>query len=550
MYLRCISRTNKDGSKVTYLQLTHNVRDSRKGYTKAQVLYSFGRIEQVDEAALKRLVGSICRFLSPEDALKAQAAVDGSELKFIGAKPLGGAWLLRQLWERIGLDGVIGQALRDREFSTPVEWAIFAMVANRALAPDSKRRIEEWVEDEVALLNPEPVRLQHLYRAMDFLLEHEEEIQRKVFNATADLFNLEVDLILFDTTSTYFETDEEDEDGLRRYGHSKDHRSDLPQVVIGLAVTKDGIPVRCWVLPGNTHDSKTVERVQSDLAGWKLTRVVWVMDRGMTSAANKVALQRAGGHYILGEKLGDNQESHREALSRGGRFKKIRDNLLVKEVVVGDGTRRERFVVVFNPQQAELDRATRKKNLDRIEEALAASRCMSPKSRQRAEYNLLAHRSLGRYLRQLKNGELRLNSAKIKAEEKTDGKYLISTSDDSLSAEDAALGYKQLMEVERAFRTLKTTLDLRPIYHRKDDRIRSHVLLCWLALLLVRVSERETKRTWDNIRRSLDRLVLGQFFGPQGMVLQSSELTNNQLNIFKSLKIRPPKQYIQISSKA
>lgn len=230
------------------------------------------------------------------------------------------------------------------------------------------------------------------------------------------------------------------------------------------------------------------------------------------------------------------------------RFKKIRDNLLVKEVVVGDGVRRERFVVVFNPQQAELDRTTREKNLDRIEEALAASRCMSPKSRQRTECNLLAHRSLGRYLRQLKSGELRLNRAKIKAEEKTDGKYLISTSDDFLSAEDAALGYKQLMEVERAFRTLKTTLDLRPIYHRKDDRIRSHVLLCWLALLLVRVSERETKRTWDNIRCSQDRLVLGQFFGPQGTVLQSSELTNDQLNIFKSLKIKPPKQYMQISS--
>jgi transposase len=145
-----------------------------------------------------------------------------------------------------------------------MEWALFAMVANRALALDSKRAVEEWTREDVALRNPEPISLQHLYRAMDFLLQQEETIQKEVFFATADLLHLEVDLLLFDTTTTYVEWDEE---GLRKYGHSKDRGPDLPQVVIGLAVTKEGLPVRCWVLPDNLPDMSTVERVKKDLLG-------------------------------------------------------------------------------------------------------------------------------------------------------------------------------------------------------------------------------------------------------------------------------------------
>src|SRR3990172_6815799 len=160
-------------------------------------------------------------------------------------------------------------------------------------------------------------------------------IQKEVFFSTASLFNIEVDLLFFDTTSTYFDRDEEDEeeDGFLKWGKSKDDRPDLPQIVIGLAVTKEGIPLRCWVLPGNTNDSTTVEMVQKDLAGWRLSRCVWVMDRGMASEENRILLQRAGGHYILGEKIRDQQVANQAALSRPGRYKTVRDNLQVKEIV-------------------------------------------------------------------------------------------------------------------------------------------------------------------------------------------------------------------------
>jgi transposase len=542
--VRTISRKNKDGSTVTYVQLAHNVRDAESGQSKANVLHTFGRTDELDVAAIKRLTRSLCRFLSPEDAIQAQALSEGKDapLTFLKSVPRGGSYLLRSVWETLGLNTVLKDCLKERSFTSPVEWAAFAMTANRALAPDSKRGVEEWIREDVALGNPEPIDLQHLYRAMDVLLQYREFIHKEVYFAVADLLNLEVDLIFFDTTSTYFERDEEDEEGLRQYGHSKDHRSDLPQIVIGLAVTKEGIPVKCWTLPGNTSDMATLEKVKQDLLGWKLSRCVWVMDRGMNSEENRLVLQKAGGQYILGEKLRDNQEVHQEVLAKRGRYLKIRENLEIKEVIIGGGERRRRFILVHNPEEAKKDKATREKILVRIEKSLAEVGDQKGKTHKKSVCALLAHRAMGRYLRQLKDGSIKIDKGKIREEARLDGKYIISTSDDTLTPEDIALGYKQLLEVERAFRTMKTTLDLRPVYHRKDERIEAHVFLCFLALLLVRIAERKTGLTWDRIRSVMERLHLIEFFSKDGRVLQTTEPTTEQLNIFKLLKISPLKR--------
>ena len=540
MYVRTISRKNKDGSAVEYVQLAHNYRDPNSGHSRAQVLYSFGRKDQLDISAIKRLVKSLCRFLSPEDAIQVEALAgeNGEELRFIRTRSLGGAYVLKKLWDRLQIGACLEQALAGRKFTAPIGDAFFAMVANRALAPDSKLAVEEWVKNDVFLEPDEPLQVQHFYRAMDFILEHEEAIQKEIFWSVANLFNLEVDIVFFDTTSTYFEID--CDDGLKRYGHSKDKRKDLPQVVIGLAVTKQGLPIRSWVFPGNTADSTTVEKIQSDLAGWKLGRVVWVMDRGMTSESNRVVLQRAGGHYILGEKIRDRKELNQAALSQAGRFKEVRDNLFVKEVTIGQGAGRRRFVVAYNPEQAKKDKTARERILERVEQEIEAIGDLKGQRRARAVCELTTHQSMKKYVKEQKDGRLRIDRSKVVAEERLDGKYLLSTSDDSLTAEEVALGYKQLLEVERAFRTLKTTLELRPVYHRKDERIRSHVTLCWLALLLVRLIEIETGQTWDRIRRVLNRIHMGEFFHKNGRVLQRSELTTDQFNLLKKLQIKPP----------
>jgi len=539
MYVRTIKRKNKDGTVVEYVQLAHNIWDKEKGYARAEVIHSFGRSDQLDKDALKRLIKSMSRFLDPEDSARIEQGEDS--LKIISSRAAGGAYLLKSLWKRLGLDACITKIIASRAHTAPVADALFAMVANRALAPSSKLAIEQWAAEEVYLGDHRPLQVQHFYRAMDVLLEHEEAVQKEVFWSTASLLNLTVDLIFFDTTNTYFETDDPGASELKAYGKSKHKRDDLPQVTIGLAVTREGIPVRCWVLPGNQHDSQCVEQVQRDLNSWNLGRVVWVMDRGMTSDANRRILQKAGGQYILGEKLSGSTLS-KEALSRGGRFRKISDNLHIKEVHVGEGTGRRRYVIAYNPKQADLDRANRERLLERLSTELDE---LNNSDSSKKQCRVKLHPTMGRYVKELKNGKLRIDRSKVRQDEKLDGKYLLSTSDLHLSAEDIALGYKQLLEVERAFRTLKSTLNLRPVYHSRDDRIRSHVLLCWLALLLVRIAELETGRTWRTIRRLMQQQNLVDLSSRNGRILQHTELTNDQRNILKKLKITPPKRILQ-----
>jgi len=494
---------------------------------------------------LRRLIRGVARYLGPEETLQVEAKFSGeSPLEFISSRTLGGSWVLDQLWRELGLDKTLGRLLRKRQYTLPVERAIFAMVANRALAPMSKPAAAEWATSETWIDGVDRLEAQHLYRAMDFLLEAREEVEREVYCQVADLLNLEVDLLYFDTTSTYFEVEEPDD--LRRQGHSKDKRPDLTQVVVGLAVTRDGIPVRSWVWPGNTNDMTVIEEVKKDLIGWKLGRVITVLDRGFCSEENLRILQRAGGHYIVGEKLRSGEERTEEALARAGRYKTVRENLEVKEIVVGDGEKRVRYVLVRNPLEAERDREKRGAILGRVNEELRRIGDLKGEPHTKACCALIAHPTLGRYVKTDKKGQPRLDQGKVKTEEKLDGKYLLSTSDDTISAEDVALGYKQLHEVEDAFRTLKTTLSLRPVYHRIEDRIRTHVLLCWLALLLVRVASLRTGRTWAELRRVLDRMHVGEFGSKDGRVLQRTETTPEQARTFRALKLKEPPRFLAL----
>lgn len=552
MYIRTTTRRNRDGSTVRYLQLAHNERDPQTGVPRARVLYNFGREETVDRAALARLARSLSRFVSPEDALQAQAAGGPTALRFLESRPVGGAWVLDQLWRRVGLQDAIVRLLRDRKYELPVERALFALVANRALAPSSKLAAERWVAEEVVIPELPQVPVHHLYRAMDFLLAADEEVQREVFFATSDLLNLEVDLLYFDTTSTYFEVEEEDADtddrpGWRKRGYSRDHRPDLPQVTIGLAVTREGIPIRCWCWPGNTHDATVITQVKRDLVGWKLGRVITVVDAGFTSEENLRTLQRTGGHYIAGEKLRSGKAKVEAALRRPGRYQAVRDNLEVKEITVGTGEARVRYILVRNPKEVERDRRQRAETLRRLREALAALPPVTDPTHTRVWEALMRHPTYRRYLRPGPHGRPQIDPEKVRAASRLDGKYLVRTSDDTLPREDVALGYKQLIEVEDAFRTLKHTLDLRPVYHRVEERIRAHVLLCWLALLLVRIIERRTEVRWPQIRRTLQRMHLGEFAGPEGAVWQRTETTTDQQRLFTALRIPEPPRIFAIT---
>jgi hypothetical protein len=559
MYLRTIQRRNKDGSVVRYLQLAHNHRKGTS--TQAEVLVSLGREDRLDVEGLRRLVGSIGRYLDGTRGLPAAQVAGGgtSGLVVESSRPIGATWLLDGLWQQLGIAQALRGVLDRRRFTTAVERVLFALVAGRAVAPASKLATAEWVCEDVVI--PGLVRMDkdQACRAMDLLVEADTDavVQQAVFFAVADLLNLEVDLLVFDTTSTFFQRDQPEQgpDAFGVLGHSKDHRADLPQVVIGLAVTREGIPVRVWCWPGNTNDHTVLPQVKDDLRGWRLHRVTWVVDRGFSSDANLAYLTRAGGHWIAGERMRDGSADAAAALTRQGRYRRVRDNQRVKEVRLGEGEGARRFVICHNPEQTERDQLLREEQVARIQAELAriaalrakataakgnAKRGKASDEHLRAECALRDHPVLGRLVRQTAGGRLVLDRAKLRAEAKLDGKFLLSTSDPDLSAEDVALGYKNLLEAERAFRDLKTTLDLRPIYHRLEDRIRAHVLLCWLALLLVRVAERQTGTTWRRLVGELGRLHLVTLAGPEGQVQHTTRLTDTQRATYQALKIAPP----------
>jgi Transposase DDE domain len=560
MFLRFTSRTNADGSVVRYVALAHNRRVD--GRIKPDVLMNLGRVDQVDVAGLRRLAASINKHFGDghgiSDAAETGAAAGAAPLEVVDARTVGSIWLLDQLWHRLEVGAAVRAATDARRFTTNMERVLFALVANRAVAPMSKLSAAEWACEDAAIPGLPAMDEDQAYRAMDLLVDADTQgrVQESVFFAVANLLNLEVDLLFFDTTSTYFERDDEEdgEDAFRRFGHSKDHRPDLPQIIIGLAVTREGIPVRCWCWPGNSNDQQILAEVRDDLRDWKLGRVITVVDRGFASADNLAYLRRAGGHYIAGMRMRDGNPLVEQVLSRQGRYQRVRDNLRVKEVRL-DATD-VRFIVCHNPEQAERDRQQRDDAIARIQAELAriaaqrardAHRPRGDKTRARneaahvrAECALRDHPTLGRWLTQQPNGRLKVNTAKVKAEQRLDGKYLIATSDPHLSAEDAALGYKNLLEAERGFRDLKSTLLLRPVFHRLEHRIRAHVLICWLALLLTRVAERGSSLSWRNINRQVGRIAQVTLAGPAGTVVQTTPLGPDQKAIYQALSIQPP----------
>ena len=332
-----------------------------------------------------------------------------------------------------------------------------------------------------------------------------------------------------------------DKVGFRTYGKSKDSRDDLPQVVIGMAVTRDGIPVRVWCWPGNTADSRADppgprRHAGLDPGAGRVGRRPRVLLR-----ENRRYLRRGGGHYIIGEKLRSGSAEATAALSRQGRYQHV------ARQPAGQGGQgsptTERFVICFNPEAADRDAAIREQS---GRPARRADRRHRHADRRRSAAELRGGIStkpgLNRFLRVTPGGLLRIDKAKVAAEANLDGKYLLRCSDPHLSAEDIALGYKQLLEVERGWRDMKTILDLRPVYHRLEDRIRAHVLLCWLALLLVRIVETTTGHTWATCARRTRPAPRRHLHRPRRHVPAAHRAHHAQRDILAKLGIPHPRR--------
>jgi transposase len=560
MYLRTTRQRRKHGPDAIYYQLAENYYHKDRRRSETRVIYTFGRADQVDPEALRRLAQSILRVANddrldlPARKFPPEVGIDDIEHVYTyGVLDAAHAW-----WEELGIGPLLREKLQQDGDTAPHDTALFAMTANRLARPSSQLACDEhWLADDVYWPAAQTLALEHLYRALDFLLHHIEALEQEIFFRTADLFNADVDLVFWDTTTLYFEIDDEDEEGeqwhthaipaLRKRGHNKEGRDGNPQVVVGLALTRDGLPVRSWVFPGNTADVTTINHLKDDLQGWRLNRCVFVGDSGMFSEANRQRLSRALGRYILAVPMRKVTEVQGEVLARPGRYRDVAHNLRVKEVVVGEGERRRRYLVCHNPAEAEREQAHRARLLELVRAELAALDVRQADHPKKA-CELMASRRFGRYLQMDARGRLRIDTTKVAAEAKYDGKFVVTTNDDTLDAEDVALGYTSMMLIEGCFRRMKTTgLQTRPIYHWRPHRIIAHVKLCVLALLLERAAEIRCQQPWRTIRQTLDQLKVVRYQMQGKTIVQSTQVTTVLAGILRSLGIPLPKRILEVS---
>ena len=548
---------------VEYYQLAHNVRHAKTGSPVAEIIHNFGRADELDRDDLVRLCRSIARVCGVEvrDPLDSSEGIPApigeqpkalpEEVRLIQALEFGVPFVVEALWERLKLGPTLRKVMEESGGSPLHERALLAMTANRLCEPDSKLGVwDRWLKS-VYMPSCTTLKLYQMYEAMDLLHWNVDEVENAIFFHTANLFNLVVDVIFYDTTTASFSIDEEDEDtemgqGFRKYGHSKDGTWS-PQIVVALAVTREGLPVRSWVFPGNTSDVDTVKKVREDLRGWKLGRALFVADSGVNSSTNRDELARACGKYLLATRMGSVSEIKEDVLARPGRFRTIAENLQAKEVIAGDGMLQRRYILCYNPREAQRERKHREQVVKELEEELKSH--SDRQATARWAIDLLASGRYKRYLTIDKQDRIRLDPEAIQQASKHDGKWVLQTNDDTITVEDAAAGYKGLLVIERAFRTLKNTrIKMEPMFHWLPKRIEAHVKLCVFSLLIERVAELECKQPWSHIQRTLSTLQATEFQTKKNQFFQRNEPTSELVTILKSLKIPMPKTVLDVKS--
>jgi hypothetical protein len=474
----------KPSGQYRYLQLVENHRD---GYRTIQrVLCTLGRLDKLTaDGSTDALLRSLARFG------RTVRLMEAGDLEKGPSQQLGPDLVFGRLWQTMGVQRAINDLLRDRLFEFPVERAIYLTVLHRLFMSGSDRAAERWRRDMV-IPGAEGLELHHLYRAMRWLGEAKDEVEEALFAGRRDLFT-ELSLAFFDTTSLYFEG--QGGETIGQYGHSKDHRPDLRQMVVGAVLAGDGRPVSCELWPGNQADAKAllpaVDRLRRRFG---LSRVCWVADRGMISQDTIGGLEERKLEYILGARLRRQREVSSSVLARAGRYREVADNLLVKEVWV-DG---RRYIVCLNPDEAARDAAEREAIVKALEDEL-----------KQGVRQLAGNRGYRRFLRVDKDA-VTIDTKKVAAEARYDGKFVLRTNT-SLPADEVAVQYKRLLLVEQFFRATKSLLDTRPIFHQWDATIRGHVFCSFLALVLVdelkrRLASQGLKPEWDVIRHDLQAL--------------------------------------------
>jgi hypothetical protein len=549
-------RTKKSGTR-SYLQIVENRWED--GRPRQRVIATLGRLDQLQQSGqLDALLLSGARFAQSVLLLSAHAK---GQLPIITTRRIGPALVFQRLWQQAGCQHVIEQLLEGRRFELDVERAIFLTVLHRLFAPGSDRAADKWRTD-YQIPGCETLQLHHLYRVMAWLGEKlppdqqqgqtpfaprciKDRIEEGLFARRRDLFT-GLQLVFFDTTSLYFEGQGGDELGQR--GFSKDHRPDLYQMVVGAVLDSQGRPICCELWPGNTTDVKTllpvVDRLRSRFG---VGRVCIVADRGMISQETITALEgdERGWQYILAARMRSQNEVKDEVLSRAGRYRVVHPKrghsddpspLKVKEVWMDD----RRYVVCLNEDEARKDAADRDAIVAALREQLRSG-----------DKSLVGNKGYRRYLGGSDAAHFQIDEAKVAEDARYDGKWVLRTNTD-LDAAEVALQYKQLWTVEHWFRSCKSLLQTRPIFHKRDETIRGHVFCSFLALVLrqelqARLQERGHDLEWDDVIGDLDRLQVVEVEQDGKRFLLRNEAQGTCGIVFQTVGVALPPTVQQIS---
>lgn len=529
-----IKSVRSGGRTYQYLQLLKSHREGDK--VRQTVVASLGRVDElVESGQLQRIVESWAR-LCPQVQLL-NAAREGT-LQVERDRCWGPVLIFERIWKDLGLDQLLSSLAQRQSLQFNLERAAFAIVLQRLVAPGSDLAGSKWIhtmEGEEF----DTLRLQHFYRTVGHLWKWKDTIERHLYDRDRDLFNQDLDLVFFDTTSTYFE-------GMRwkgwaELGFSRDKRFDHLQLVLGVVMRRDGVPITCEIWPGNTADAKTLQPIVEALRKrFQLDRVVIVCDRGMTSRANLKALEQAGYEYIVGMRMRSVNEVREQVLRRAGRYREVAHNLEVKEVWVDD----RRYVVCRNPERVEKDRRDR----ENIIEALGKKRGSAT--------NLVPNRGFRRFLKTNREA-IEVDPQKVSDDARYDGKFVLRTNTD-LPAIEVAEAYKNLTWIERLWRELKDVVEVRPVYHHhRKENVKGHIFASFLALYLSSELRKKlaaihptagggdtspplTTVPWNDLMRDISQVRAVRVRLGDATYLMRTELQGCAHLAFRAVGVRPP----------
>lgn len=529
MYLKVIGQKNKkDGHVRKYAQIVESRRINNQ--PRQRILFSLGRIDTPEgKKRLESLTEAFIHASERHDLLNL-----AEDLKALCTKEYGPFLVFKRIWEELNIGDLISAELKDSLAEFDVADAAFNMVLNRLSAPSSKRKLEKWQETIEGIGTYD---LHQYYRALDYLIDHKDALEKRIFNRMRDLFDPGVDVVLFDTTTVAYYGDSDKHEELLDYGFSKIRRSDLKQVVVGVIMSKAGIPLGHEVFEGCRNDVTCFARIIDQVAfKYKLDRVVMVGDRGMISKDNIRLLEKRGYKYVLGYRMRTIPKEDRAGIFQQEDFRKLRNSELKYKEAEYDG---KRLIVCHNEERAEKDKLHREHILEKLEKKIKNGNLSS----------IVDNAHYKRYLR-IRGEKPVVDEEKVKRDEMYDGMFVLTTNT-NLSAMATVQAYRDLWQVELAFRQLKSEIEMGPIWHWKDRRIRAHIMICFLAFALrtvfyKKLKDEDPKMAYGDILDDVKALKSCNLDVKSHRVRIRTELKPGAAKAFRAIGMRPPNRILSL----